>query len=92
MEKKDATELKQVLADLKKEGHRFVVHEESQEPLKKEHLIPFKTAYEAKEYAYENTTDYDRYVVRSVATMEKQVDKVLLEQGAKRSRDRDLER
>lgn len=75
--KEDANELKQSLQEHKAVGNRFLAFESGQTALTKDHFVGFKSAFAAMEFAYENTTDRDRYIVRSVPVVEKEIDKIL---------------
>lgn len=99
-----ALELKQYLQSEKEAGNRFVAFESNQSDLTKDHFQGFRSAFSAMEFAYEQTTDRDRFIVRSIAVVEKEVENVLVgpqrgleqqpekEQENKRSHDQELSR
>ncbi|MBZ4187608.1 hypothetical protein [Niabella beijingensis] len=74
---KDALEIKEMLRAALNDGNRFVSFELGKEGLTKNDFAVFKTAFEAHEHAYENSTDVDKYDVRSIGEVEKSMDSLL---------------
>lgn len=74
---KDALEIREMLRSASNDGNRFVSFELGKEGLTKNDFTVFKTAFEAHEHAYDNSTDVDKYVVRSIGQVEKSMDCLL---------------
>lgn len=100
---KSADELKSWLQQEKEGGNRFVSFPAEIKDLTRDDFTAFKTAFSAQEHAYENTTDRDRYIIRSIAVVEKELARLQeqakeqqqgkateKEQGEKRSRGQEL--
>lgn len=73
----DALEIRDKLRIEIENGNRFVSFPMGKQGLTKEDFAVFKTAVEAHEHAYKNTTDRESYAVRSINTVEKGMDSLL---------------
>jgi len=101
--KEDALEIKNMLHQEKENGNRFVSFPAEWNGLKKDDFTAFKAAFSALEHAYENTTDRDRHIVRSISVVEKEINYLLenkkeqakpleINRDEKRSRGQELSR
>jgi hypothetical protein len=91
LNKEDAQEIKKFLQEEKENGNRFVSFPTGKEGLVKEDFTPFKSAIDAQQHAYNNTTDKERHSVRSIPVAEKEIDLMLgnkKEQAQETSKDR----
>jgi len=75
--REDALEIKNMLQEEKANGNRFVAFPAEPGGLKKDDLTAFKSSFAALEHAYENSTDRDRYIVRSITVVEKEINHLL---------------
>lgn len=75
--RKDAAEIRDFIREARRDGYRFACFEVGIQGLTTDDLKVFKTSFEATEYAYKNTTDYDRYTVKSMNAVEKALDQLV---------------
>lgn len=73
----NAAGIKAVLEDAKADGHRFVAFESRKGAINPEQVQSFQGALPALEYAAKQWSEQSFLIVRSVAVMEKEVDRVL---------------
>lgn len=97
----NAAGIKAVLEDAKADGHRFVAFELKKGALNPEQIQSFNSALPALEYAAKQWLEHSFLTVRSVAVMEKEVERVLEgkrdlqlegEKGPGRSKGAEIER
>lgn len=74
--KSDIPEIKNRLSQEKENGNRFVSFP-ANEVLGKDSFSFFKSSFGALEHAYENSTDRDIYIIRSVITAEQAINQLL---------------
>lgn len=89
VQRQDAQEIKNKLQEEKDNGNRFVSFPADKAGLNKEDFTAFKTAFAAQEHAYENTTDRDRHIVRSIPVVEKEINQ--LEQKKEQQQEKPVE-
>ena len=75
--KEDAKQIRDMLQKEIENGNRFVSFLSGKEGLTKEDFSVFKSSFAAHEHAHEISNDYDIYVVRSTATVEKEMSRLL---------------
>lgn len=73
----DVLPIKDKMQEEMARGQRFVSFLSGEVPLRKEEFITFKSLFDAQEHAYENTTDIDKYTVRSIGVVINELDRVL---------------
>lgn len=99
----DAPGIKNFLQQERDNGNRFVSFPAAKAGLSKEDFTAFRSAFSAQEHAYENTTDRDMHILRSISVVEREVSNILEnkkeqhkpqenEREEKRSRGQGLER
>lgn len=59
------------------QGQRFVSFLSGELPLRKDDFTTFKSLFDAQEHAYENTTDIDKYTVRSIGVVINELDRLI---------------
>jgi hypothetical protein len=102
---KDAREIKDLLEVEKDNGSRFVSFPSGKDGLKEQDFTPFKSAIDAYQHANVNTNESEKYIVRSITVVEKEIDRVVenrkeqtqenlpeKEVESKRSKNREMER
>ncbi|MGC4233229.1 MAG: hypothetical protein QM594_09655 [Niabella sp.] len=75
--RKDAEEIRDFLRKESENGNRFVSFEAGKQGLTRGDFAVFKTSFEALEHAYEHSTDYDQYTVKSITAIEKALDRLI---------------
>lgn len=89
--REDAQEIKKFLQEEKENGNRFVSFPLGKDGLTKEDLSVFKSAFDAQQHAYDNTTDKEKHSLRSIPVAEKEIDLMLgnkKEQAQETSKER----
>lgn len=74
---KDAAEIKATLEKEKEEGYRFVSFPANKNGLAIKDFAAFKSPIVAYQHAKENTNAQDKYLVCSIAVVEKEMDRIL---------------
>lgn len=91
--KEDAREIRDVLLTELENGNRFVSFPADKQNLTKEDFNVFKSAFGARQNAYENSTDRDLYAVRSASAVEKEMSRFLeTEKEQKQDKQKENER
>lgn len=93
LRKEDAREIRDMMRTEIEKGNRFVSFPTDKTILTKEDFNVFKSAFDALQHAYDNTTDRDLYIVRSASVVEKEMSRLLeTEKEQKQEKPRENER